>query len=208
MTSSDLRNHFLGIVLSTTIIFTSTTKSANKDPTVRLLRSGNYAPLQKMDAYLDLRAVTSDSPANDFQIPQHQAIDRRMMLWFVRAIVARAVRNRKGYAVSHDALVILRTKLIILELLKNAKICPEDFKRKSSEEQNCPKSTSTQLLNLCQSQFGSIRRIYHELREKEEVLQNVEDPHMRAELESEFEEESASTKRHTIGVMRLIGKLF
>ncbi|KRY06321.1 hypothetical protein T12_7661 [Trichinella patagoniensis] len=97
MTSSDLRNHFLGIVLSTTIIFTSTSyfiftvlnprictcgcvaaKSANKDPTVRLLRSGNYAPLQKMDAYLDLRAVTSDSPANDFQIPQHQAIDRRV----------------------------------------------------------------------------------------------------------------------------------
>ncbi|KRX12411.1 hypothetical protein T07_8094 [Trichinella nelsoni] len=31
---------------------------------------------------------------------------------------------------------------------------------------------------------------------------------MRAELESKFEEESASTKRHTIGVMRLIGKLF
>ncbi|KRX66191.1 hypothetical protein T09_5142 [Trichinella sp. T9] len=31
---------------------------------------------------------------------------------------------------------------------------------------------------------------------------------MRKELESEFEEESASTKRHTIGVMRLIGKLF
>ncbi|KRX34736.1 hypothetical protein T05_4635 [Trichinella murrelli] len=27
---------------------------------------------------LDLRAVTSDIPANDFQIPQHQAIDRRV----------------------------------------------------------------------------------------------------------------------------------
>ncbi|KRY04368.1 hypothetical protein T12_11721, partial [Trichinella patagoniensis] len=64
------------------------------------------------------------------------------------------------------------------------------------------------LLNLCQSQFGAIRRMYHELREKKEALQNVEDPHMRAELETEFEEESASTKRHTIGVMRLIGKLF
>ncbi|KRY27063.1 hypothetical protein T03_9137 [Trichinella britovi] len=61
-------------------------------------------------------------------------------------------------------------------------ICPEDFKRKGSEEQNCPKSTSTQLLNLCQSQFCSIRRIYHELREKEETLQNVEDPHMRAQF--------------------------
>ncbi|KRZ58968.1 hypothetical protein T02_12482 [Trichinella nativa] len=113
------------------------------------------------------------------------------MLWFVRAIVARAVRNRKGYAVPYDAL-----------------ICPKDFKRKSSEEQNCPKSTSTQLLNLCQSQFCSIRRIYHELREKEEALQNVEDPHMRAQFLTEFEEDSASTKRHTIGVMRLIGKLF
>ncbi|KRY25839.1 hypothetical protein T01_11404 [Trichinella spiralis] len=31
---------------------------------------------------------------------------------------------------------------------------------------------------------------------------------MRAELEGEFEEQSASTKRHSIGVMRLIGKLF
>ncbi|KRX51627.1 hypothetical protein T09_778 [Trichinella sp. T9] len=113
------------------------------------------------------------------------------MLWFVRAIVARAVRKRKGYAVPYDAL-----------------ICPEDFKRKGSEEQNCPKSTSTQLLNLCQSQFCSIRRIYHELREKEQALENVEHPHLRAELEAEFEEESASTKRHTIGVMRLIGKLF
>ncbi|KRY25643.1 hypothetical protein T01_13887 [Trichinella spiralis] len=84
----------------------------------------------------------------------------------------------------------------------------EDFKRKSSEEQNCPKSTRTELLNLGQSQFGAIRRMYHELREKEAALQNVEDPHMRAELEREFEEESASTKRHTIGVMRLIDKLF
>ncbi|XP_003366151.1 conserved hypothetical protein [Trichinella spiralis] len=40
--------------------------------------------------------------------------------------------------------------------------------QKSNEEQNCPKSTRTELLNLCQSQFGSIRRMYHELREKEE----------------------------------------
>ncbi|KRX30885.1 hypothetical protein T09_14496, partial [Trichinella sp. T9] len=55
------------------------------------------------------------------------------------------------------------------------------------------------LLNLCQSQFCSIRRIYHELREKEQALENVEHPHLRAELEAEFEEESASTKRHTIG---------
>ncbi|KRX31251.1 hypothetical protein T05_6827, partial [Trichinella murrelli] len=46
------------------------------------------------------------------------------------------------------------------------------------------------------------------LREKEEALENVQHPHLRAELEAEFEEESASTKRHTIGVMRLIGKLF
>ncbi|KRX30888.1 hypothetical protein T09_931, partial [Trichinella sp. T9] len=55
------------------------------------------------------------------------------------------------------------------------------------------------LLNLCQSQFCSIRRIYHELREKEEALQNVEDPHMRTQFLTEFEDESASTKRHTIG---------
>ncbi|KRY44526.1 hypothetical protein T03_10054 [Trichinella britovi] len=84
----------------------------------------------------------------------------------------------------------------------------EDFKRESSEEQNWPKITRTELLNLRQSHFCSIRRIYHELREKEEALQNVKDPNVRKELESEFEEESASTKRHTIGVMRLIGKLF
>ncbi|KRY25807.1 hypothetical protein T01_13853 [Trichinella spiralis] len=83
-----------------------------------------------------------------------------------------------------------------------------DFKHKSSEGQNCTKSTRTELLNLCQSQFGAIRRMYHELREKEAALQNVEDLNMRAELEAEFEEESASTNRHTIGVMRLIGKLF
>ncbi|XP_003372200.1 hypothetical protein Tsp_11225 [Trichinella spiralis] len=83
-----------------------------------------------------------------------------------------------------------------------------DFKHKSSEGQNCTKSTRTELLNLCQSQFGGIRRMYHELREKEAALQNVEDLNMRAELEAEFEEESASTNRHTIGVMRLIGKLF
>ncbi|XP_003365992.1 hypothetical protein Tsp_14603 [Trichinella spiralis] len=50
--------------------------------------------------------------------------------------------------------------------------------------------------------------MYHELREKDAVLQNVEDPNMRAELEREFEEQSASTKRHTICVMRLIGMLF
>ncbi|KRX20706.1 hypothetical protein T07_14074 [Trichinella nelsoni] len=74
----------------------------------------------------------------------------------------------------------------------------------SSEEQNCPKSTHTEFRNLCQSQFTSIRRMYHELPEKEEALRNVEDLNTRAELE----EESASTKRHTIGVMRLIGKLF
>ncbi|KRY32190.1 hypothetical protein T01_4168 [Trichinella spiralis] len=79
-------------------------------------------------------------------------------------------------------------KLIILVLLKNTKIWGEDFKRKSSEEQNYSKSTRTELLNLCQSRF--------------------EDPNMRAELEGEFEEESASTKRHSIGVTRLIGKLF
>ncbi|KRY25840.1 hypothetical protein T01_11805 [Trichinella spiralis] len=35
----------------------------------------------------------------------------------------------------------------------------EDFKRKSSEEQNYPKSTRTELPNLCQSQFGAICRI-------------------------------------------------
>ncbi|KRY26350.1 hypothetical protein T01_5801, partial [Trichinella spiralis] len=87
-------------------------------------------------------------------------------------------------------------------------ICSDDFKRKSSEEQNCSKSTRTELLNLCHSLFVAFRRVYHELLEKDAALQNVEDPHMRAELESKFEEESASTKRHTIGVMGLIGKLF
>ncbi|KRY26885.1 hypothetical protein T03_13171, partial [Trichinella britovi] len=64
------------------------------------------------------------------------------------------------------------------------------------------------LLNLCQSKLGAVRRMHHELQEKKEALQNVEDPHMRAQFLTEFEEESASTKRHTIGVMRLIGKLF
>ncbi|KRZ81072.1 hypothetical protein T08_8709, partial [Trichinella sp. T8] len=86
-------------------------------------------------------------------------------------------------------------------------MCTEDFKPKSSEEQNCPKSTRTELLNLCQSKLGAVRRMYHELQEGKEALQNVEDPHMRAQFSTEFEEESASTKRHTIGVMRLIGKL-
>ncbi|KRX66292.1 hypothetical protein T09_1905 [Trichinella sp. T9] len=70
MTISDLRNHLLGMCVSTTIIFTSTSyfifiaitprictcgcvaaKSANEDPTVRLLRSGNYYLWQIMDAY-------------------------------------------------------------------------------------------------------------------------------------------------------------
>ncbi|KRX20656.1 hypothetical protein T07_8956 [Trichinella nelsoni] len=63
---------------------------------------------------LDIRAVTSDIPANDFQIPQQQPVDRKgrqMMLWFERAIVARAVRSRKGYAVTYDALVTLRSSL-------------------------------------------------------------------------------------------------
>ncbi|KRY07721.1 hypothetical protein T12_1464 [Trichinella patagoniensis] len=86
MTSSDLRNHLLGIT-----------------PQKRKLCS-----VAENGRDLDLRAVTSDIPANDFQIPQHQAIDRRgtqMMLWFVRAIVARAVRSRKGYAVPYDALI-------------------------------------------------------------------------------------------------------
>ncbi|XP_003365983.1 putative archaea-specific Superfamily II helicase [Trichinella spiralis] len=41
------------------------------------------------------------------------------------------------------------------------------------------KSTRTELLNLCQSLFGAIRRMYHELREKDAVLQNVEDPNIR-----------------------------
>ncbi|KRY04166.1 hypothetical protein T01_7837 [Trichinella spiralis] len=31
------------------------------------------------------------------------------MLWFVHAIVSRTVRNRMGYAVLYDALVILRS---------------------------------------------------------------------------------------------------
>ncbi|KRY25382.1 hypothetical protein T03_11611 [Trichinella britovi] len=35
----------------------------------------------------------------------------QMMLWFLRAIVARAVRNRKGYAVSYDSLVTMRGSL-------------------------------------------------------------------------------------------------
>ncbi|KRY13387.1 Eukaryotic translation initiation factor 4 gamma 3, partial [Trichinella patagoniensis] len=89
------------------------------------------------------------------------------------------------------------------------RICSEDFKQKSSQEQkSCPKSTRTELLNLCQSQFSSIRRVHCELWERKEALKRVKDPNMRTELEAEFEEESASTKRHTIGVMRLIGKLF
>ncbi|KRZ81529.1 hypothetical protein T08_991 [Trichinella sp. T8] len=48
------------------------------------------------------------------------------------------------------------------------------------------------------SQFVAFRGVYHELLEKEAALQNVEDPHMRAELESEFGEESASTKSCSI----------
>ncbi|KRY07951.1 hypothetical protein T12_13205 [Trichinella patagoniensis] len=59
-------------------------------------------------------------------------------------------------------------------------ICSEDFKHKISEEQNCPKSTRNELLYMCQSQLDAIRRMYHELRERKEALQNVEDPHMRA----------------------------
>ncbi|KRY04034.1 hypothetical protein T03_947 [Trichinella britovi] len=35
----------------------------------------------------------------------------QMMLWFLRAIVARAVRNRKGYAVTYDSLVTMRGSL-------------------------------------------------------------------------------------------------
>ncbi|XP_003369842.1 conserved hypothetical protein [Trichinella spiralis] len=69
MISSDLRNHLFGIVRVHYYFFTSKSyfifivitprictcgcvaaKSANEDPTVRLLRSGNYAPWQKMDA--------------------------------------------------------------------------------------------------------------------------------------------------------------
>ncbi|KRY37577.1 Eukaryotic translation initiation factor 4 gamma 3 [Trichinella spiralis] len=89
------------------------------------------------------------------------------------------------------------------------KICSEDFRQTSNDEQkNCPKSTRTELLNLCQSQFGSIRRVYSELRQRGEALRRVEDPSTRAELEAAFDEQSASTKRHTIGIMRLIGKLF
>ncbi|KRX12236.1 hypothetical protein T07_15074, partial [Trichinella nelsoni] len=83
---------------------------------------------------------------------------------------------------------------------------PDDFQHKSSEEQNCSKSTRTELLNLCQSQFGAIHRIYYELQEKEAESQNLQDPHMRAELENEFDEESAPTKHPTISAMRLIGK--
>ncbi|KRY43689.1 hypothetical protein T03_12621 [Trichinella britovi] len=49
--------------------------------------------------------------------------------------------------------------------------------------------------------------VYHELLEKEAALQNVEDPHMRAELESEFEEESASTKRFSIRCKWLLFQL-
>ncbi|KRZ72152.1 Eukaryotic translation initiation factor 4 gamma 3, partial [Trichinella papuae] len=88
------------------------------------------------------------------------------------------------------------------------RICNDDVDSKSIGEQDCAKSTRAELLNLCQSQFGSIRRLYKELWGKQAALQEVEDPQRRAELESELEEESASTKRHTIGVMRLIGKLF
>ncbi|KRY06589.1 hypothetical protein T12_6891 [Trichinella patagoniensis] len=94
MTSSDLRHHLLRIV---------------RTPQKRKLCS-----VAENGRVLDLRAVTSDIPANDFQIPQHQAIDRRgpqMILWFVRDTFARAVRYRKGYAAPCDALVILRSGL-------------------------------------------------------------------------------------------------
>ncbi|KRY06243.1 hypothetical protein T12_1311 [Trichinella patagoniensis] len=56
-------------------------------------------------------------------------------------------------------------------------------------------------------QFVAFRRVYHELLEKEAALQNVEDPHMRAELESEFEEESASTKRCSLRCKWLLFQL-
>ncbi|KRZ37097.1 hypothetical protein T02_10832, partial [Trichinella nativa] len=58
-----------------------------------------------------------------------------------------------------------------------------------------------ELLNLCQSHFCSIRRVHCALQEKKELLKRVKDPNVRKELEAEFEDESTSTKRHTIGVM-------
>ncbi|KRZ89148.1 Eukaryotic translation initiation factor 4 gamma 3 [Trichinella sp. T8] len=89
------------------------------------------------------------------------------------------------------------------------RICSEDFKKKTSEEQkSCPKNTRMELLNLCQLHFSSIRRVHCDLQERKELLKRVKDPNVRKELEAEFEDESAATKRHTIGVMRLIGKLF
>ncbi|KRX68111.1 hypothetical protein T06_11547 [Trichinella sp. T6] len=57
------------------------------------------------------------------------------------------------------------------------------------------------------SQFIAFRGVYHELLEKDAALQNVEDAHMRAELESEFEEESASTKRCSIRCKWLLFQL-
>ncbi|KRZ47972.1 hypothetical protein T02_10263 [Trichinella nativa] len=50
------------------------------------------------------------------------------------------------------------------------------------------KSKTVPKLNLCQSQFVAFHGVYHELLEKEAALQNVEDPHMRAELECDFGE--------------------
>ncbi|KRY41274.1 hypothetical protein T03_14207 [Trichinella britovi] len=51
------------------------------------------------------------------------------------------------------------------------------------ELSNC----AAEFLNLCQSQFVAFHGVYHELLEKEAALQNVEDPHMRAELEIQGE---------------------
>ncbi|KRY25611.1 hypothetical protein T01_10919, partial [Trichinella spiralis] len=46
-----------------------------------------------------------------------------------------------------------------IQKAKNRALATVTFKRKSSEEQNYPKSTRTELLNLCQSQFAAIRRM-------------------------------------------------
>ncbi|KRX77596.1 hypothetical protein T06_9509 [Trichinella sp. T6] len=64
------------------------------------------------------------------------------------------------------------------------------------ELSNCAAEFVAKILNaravksktVPKSQFIAFRGVYHELLEKEAALQNVEDPLMRAELESDFGE--------------------
>ncbi|KRY24489.1 hypothetical protein T03_1878 [Trichinella britovi] len=51
------------------------------------------------------------------------------------------------------------------------------------ELSNCAAEFVAKILNGRASQFVAFRGVYHELLEKVAALQNIEDPHMRAELE-------------------------